>query len=296
MRRDPNMKTFLCVVSPRFPENYHIGVQGRTWGVEKRYKNRIAAVRPGDEIVFIAERQIRSIHRIESKVYRDDRPLWPPKDGDLFPFRIKISPPIYAGRISSDEFVENISFMRAKDVWTGTIQGRNGVFNDRLTDEDVNFIKSRLRKIPVPKPETARAAEQPEIKNLFRLIGSDVLESLKRILPVLGLSRYNGADFPAEYDLGYGGNVILCRDTKSGDLVVVDFNRGEAPTDTLIRVLHYMSWARQTLAGTKGVRGIILTESANEALSTIVKEVPNVDLRFYRIGIELLDTGKRVVA
>jgi hypothetical protein len=104
----------------------------------------------------------------------------------------------------------------------------------------------------------------------------------------LGLARYNGADFPAEYDLGYGGNVILCRDLQSGDLVVVDFNRGEAPTDTLIRVLHYMSWARQTLAGTKDVRGIILTESANEALSAVVKEVPNVSLRFYRIGIELL--------
>jgi hypothetical protein len=78
------------------------------------------------------------------------------------------------------------------------------------------------------------------------------------------------------------------RDAKTKDFVVVDFNRGEAPTETLIRVLHYMSWVRQTLAGSKDVRGIILTESANEALSEIIKEVPNVDLRFYRIGIELL--------
>ena len=50
-----------------------------------------------------------------------------------------------------------------------------------------------------------------------------------------------------------------------------------------------MSWVRQTLAGSKNVRGIILTESANNTLSQIVKEVPNVDLRFYRIGIELID-------
>ena len=290
------MKMFLCVVSPRFPENYHIGVQARVWGVEKRYKNRIAPVRPGDEMVFIAGQQIRSIHRIESKVYKDDRPLWPPNDGDLFPFRIKISQPKYAGQMSSDEFVPNISFMRDKEAWGGTIQGAAGVFNDRLTDEDVNFIKSRLRKIPVAEPQIARAAEQPEIKNLFRIIGSDVLESLKRILPSLGLTRVNGADFPAEYDLGYGGNVILCRDMKTKDFVVVDFNRGEAPTETLIRVLHYMSWVRQTLAGSKDVRGMILTESANAALSDIVKEVPNVDLRFYRIGIELIDDSIRVSA
>jgi hypothetical protein len=186
--------------------------------------------------------------------------------------------------------------MRAVDVWTGTIQGPNGVFNDRLTLEDVAFIKSRLTSLPQPSTETARAAEQPEIKNLFRLIGSDVLESLKRILPSLGLKRFNGADFPAEYNVGFGGTVILCTDTATGNFVVVDFNRGEAPADTLIRVLHYMSWVRQTLADKKDVRGIVLTESANETLSTIVSEVPNVDLRFYRIGIELLDPARRASA
>jgi hypothetical protein len=290
------MKTFLCVVSPRFPENYHIGVQARVWGVERRYENRIRQVSLGDEVVFIASQQIRSIHQIESEVVKDDRPLWPPKDGDLFPFRIKISRPTYAGQISSNEFVPHISFMRDKEAWGGTIQGASGVFNDRLTDEDVNFIKSRLHRVAVPEEPAARAAEQPQIKNLFRLIGSDVLDSLRRILPSLGLTRVNGADFPAEYDLGYGGNVILCRDVKTKDFVVVDFNRGEAPTETLIRVLHYMSWVRQTVAGSKDVRGIILTESANEALSAIVKEVPNVDLRFYRIGIELLEDNIRASA
>jgi hypothetical protein len=290
-KRTRAMKTFLSVVSPRFPENYHIGVQARTWGVEARYENRIKQTSVGDELIFIIGGVIRSIHRIESEVYRDDTPLWPPKDGDLFPYRIKISAPTYAGQVSSDEFVRNISFMRDAQAWGGTIQGASGVFNDRLREADVNFIKSRLRRIPVATTPAARAAEQPEIKNLFRLIGSDVLESLKRILPSLGLKRFNGADFPAEYDAGFGGTVILCTDNRTGDLVVVDFNRGEAPAETLIRVLHYMSWVRQTLAGKKDVRGIVLSESANQTLSTFIKEVPNVDLRFYRIGIELLDEG-----
>src|SRR5262249_38085853 len=145
---------------------------------------------PGDEPVFISRRHIRSIHTIESKVYRDDKPLWPPKGGDFFPWRIKISRPIYAGEILSDVFVPNITFMRAVDVWTGTIQGPNGVFNDRLTEEDVEFIKSRLKRVAEPEIEATRAAEQPRIQNLFRLVGSDVLESLKRILPAPGLTRY----------------------------------------------------------------------------------------------------------
>jgi hypothetical protein len=178
--------------------------------------------------------------------------------------------------------------MRDKEAWGGTIQGASGVFNDRLTDEDVSFIKSRPRKIPVVEQPAARAVEEPKIKNLFRLIDSDVVESLKRILPSLGLKRFNVENFPAEYNAGYGGTVILCRDARNNDLVVVDFNRGDAPTDTLIRILRYMSWVRQNLADKSEVRGIILTESANAALSDIVKEVPNVDLRCYRIGIELL--------
>jgi hypothetical protein len=32
------MKTFLCVVSPNFPENYEIGGHAGSWGVEDGYK------------------------------------------------------------------------------------------------------------------------------------------------------------------------------------------------------------------------------------------------------------------
>jgi hypothetical protein len=90
--------------------------------------------------------------------------------------------------------------------------------------------------------------------------------------------------------------MLFCAAKENGDLVIVDFNRGEAPTDTLLRLLHYMSWVRQNLAGSKEVSGMILTESANESLKAIVSEIPNVSLRFYRIGIELLDENARLSA
>jgi hypothetical protein len=61
----------------------------------------------------------------------------------------------------------------------------------------------------------------------------------------------------------------------------------------MLRLLHYMSWVRQNLAGSKGVSGIILTEFANQNLKAIVNEVPNVSLRYSRIGIELLDEMER---
>jgi hypothetical protein len=290
------MNAFLCAVSPRYPENYQIGLVAKTWGVKREYENRIRQTTVGDELIFMTTQEIRSIHRIESPVFEKSSLLWPAMDGDIFPFRIKISDPTHSGVIHSHEFAEKISFMRDCKRWTGTIQGRNGVFNNHLTESDVAYIKSRLvagiNAYAADVQSGLRAAEQPKIQNLFKLIGSDVLESLKRILPSLGLVRYNGKDFPAEYDLGYGGNVILCREIEGGDLVVVDFNRGEAPSETLLRLLHYMSWVRQHLASGKDVSGMILTEKADDALQAIVREVPNISLRYYRIGIELVNPDR----
>lgn len=289
------MNTYLCVVSPRFPENYHLGVTSKTWGVEERYRRRIAHVEPGDILVFIAANAIRSIHRIESAPYVDEAPLWPAKDGDIFPHRIKISAPLFSGAIPTSEFATTIRFMKAAQRWGGTIQGANGVFNNRLTAKDLTYIKSRLAAVEEPIAAVAEAAPKlpsrttDSTKALFRFFEKDVLAALNRLLPALGLRRYNGKDFPGEYDLGYGGNVVLCIDVKTDDLVVVDFSRGEAPNETLLRTLHYMSWVRQHLAEKMDVRGIILAESADEVLSAIVKEVPNVAIKCYRLGIELLD-------
>jgi hypothetical protein len=66
--------------------------------------------------------------------------------------------------------------MRDKEAWGGTIQGASGVFNDRLTDNDVAFIKSRLHRIPQPEVQAARAAEQPEIALRFYRIGIELLD------------------------------------------------------------------------------------------------------------------------
>jgi hypothetical protein len=289
------MKTYLCAVSPSAPENYHLGVQSNTWGVTEQYRARIEQTKPGDLLVFISSRAIRSIHRIESKVYEDKGLIWPPRDGDPYVLRIKISDPLYVGEIPSEEFSRKISFMTEVQQWGGTIQGLNGVFNNRLSDTDVAYLQSRLRKVEPKVVQVAEATTKKTphtadgAKALFRFFEKDVLSALNRLLPSLGLRRYNGKDFPGEYDLGYGGNVVLCIDNQTGDLVVVDFNRGEAPNETLLRLLHYMSWVRQHLAEKKDVRGVVLAESAESALSAIVKEVPNVSIKCYRLGIELLD-------
>ena len=141
---------------------------------------------------------------ISSRPFRDDEELWPKKDGSLFPHRIKLSQPLFKGRVKvSGDLANQIRFMKGK-VWSGT-----------------------------------------------------------------------------------GRIDLLCLD-KSGHFVVVELKKGEAPNKTLLQILRYMSWVRQHLANGKEVKGIILTESVDSSLVEIVKEVPNVYIRLYRVAIELL--------
>ena len=51
-----------------------------------------------------------------------------------------------------------------------------------------------------------------------------------------------------------------------------------------------MSWVRGNLAGEEeDVRGIIFAEAASEPLKAVLGEVPSVELRTYRVRIDLQD-------
>jgi predicted RNA-binding protein len=291
------MTTYLCVVSPKFPENYHIGLQAGVWGVERRYENRISLVMRGDELVFLMGGHFRSFHTIESAPYEDETPLWPPKNDDLYPFRVRISAPTMVGNVDVRTIKDQISFMKDTQAWGGTVQGASGVFNDRLTLEDVQVIKARMRGVS-NAPITLDSARQMVSKRaserqaaLFKFYERDVEDRMSEFLPRLGLSLYSdittgkaGRQFP----IPSGRIDLLCNANVDGAFVVVELKKGEAPNEALLQILRYMSWVRQNLANGKDVRGIILTESVDPVLVEIVKEVPNVSIRHYQVTINLV--------
>ena len=43
------MANYICAVAARFPENYQIGLQARTWGVEEKYLPQILAGKGMDD-------------------------------------------------------------------------------------------------------------------------------------------------------------------------------------------------------------------------------------------------------
>ncbi len=288
------MANYLCAVSGRFPENYEIGLRASTWGVEEKYESKIRQAHPGDRLVFVVGGLVRSIHLIESEPYFDKAPLWPSKDGSWFPHRIKISDAVSSGEAPLKDIADEISFMKDKERWGGAIQGPNGVFNSRLTDADIQLLTSRMMpgarfrpRRPVEIDQKARERQ----KALFRFYERDVEDRIEQLLPDLRLRIYKDPQTlrsGRQYVCEAGRIDLLCQDNR-GDYVVIELKKGEAPNETLLQILRYMSWVRQNLVGDgQKVRGIILTESADSGLVDILGEVPNVSIEYYRVSLELV--------
>ncbi len=287
------MAIYLCTITGRFPENYEIGLRSGTWGVEEKYKDKIAPVRSGDKLVFVLGGVVRSVHTIDGDPFFDKTPLWPPKDGSIFPYRVHFRPAEWVGAVSLKDIANEISFMRGK-VWGGTIQGRNGVFNPNLTQNDLDRIIGELSrpvqpKAPLPLPQNPVVAERQ--KALFKFYEKDVEDRLIDLLPSVGLTLYhdqNSGRSGRQFICDVGRIDLLCNSAANGDFVIVELKKGQAPNETLLQVLRYMSWVRQHLSGKNDVKGIILTESADSTLEQILGEVPNVSIRYYSISVALL--------
>ena len=106
------------------------------WGVEERYAKRIRDVVPGDMLVFALGREFRSVHEIVSKPFRDDQPLWPEKDGSIFPHRVKISDPLFKGKAS----IKDLAVYRAG---VGQFHCRRS----HLDEPDANSLLDLLRRM-----------------------------------------------------------------------------------------------------------------------------------------------------
>jgi Endonuclease NucS len=291
------MAIYLCAVATDAPENYEIGLKSRTWGVTSQYRKRIEGVMKGDTLVFLVGGRFRSIHRVESDPFEDRRLLWPPlENGDPYPFRISLSQPQFQGDVRARDLAQHISmFQKFPSNWGLAVQGPKGIFNPGLSQADLELIKAQMAPIapgalpPPPDPALVRQATDRQ-QAFFRFYEKDVEDHFDPILGQLGLTLYRAADgrLGRQFAIEGGRIDLLCRDPKDEAYVVLELKKGEAPQDTLLQTLRYMSYVRTYLAQGKGVRGIILTEAADKTLVNVVQEVPNIQIRYYRVSIELV--------
>jgi hypothetical protein len=281
---------YLCSVSGRFPENYRIGLEAGRWGVEEKYRRRIEAVRKGDTLIFAHGGNFVSIHRIESDPFEDDTPLWPEKDGSLFPHRIVISQPIYRGEVPIREIAGRISFMRGRQ-WGGTIQGANGVFNNRATEEDLQIIRSGMSRVVAPLRylEVARP-RRADVSPSALVVSWSEAQLRAELDAALSISRFV-ADEPLTAALAGGvkreEDVLSVVYRIANGFCTVDFHRRGHSEHALLRLLQRMAWVRQRFDGKAGVSGLILAENLDPELVNVVAAIPNVDVRTWRVGLTL---------
>lgn len=277
---------FICTVSPRFPENYHLGQNALLWGVEEKYETRIRRTNPGDLLFFSrGSSTVLSLHRIESEVFRDEEEVWPEKDGSFFPYRIRISPPLAAGEVPLAELASRISFMKDKERWTGTLRGPNGVFNDRLTDEDAALIRSRMREVREPRAHTPKVQRQKP-KFPVKLFEAQIEHALLDLLEQLGCER--GLDIPARRSNEQVEHFTMVgRHRLRREAVVVVLDGGAGNSSVLLHALRDMSYVRQKSDARTDIRGMILTGQVTEDLSTMTRAIDNLNVRRYQLRLQL---------
>ena len=278
-------KIYICAVSPQFPENYEIGVRTGTWGVTGSNRRRIEVVRPGDRLVFIVAGRFRSIHEVVTGPYEDHRLLWPPREGDVYPHRIRIGPPEAFGIIPVPELASRISFMRGKR-WSGTIMGRNGVFNDRATIQDLELIRMALLAGPrlEERPDLVRPVDKPILEETGGGLDSllDRLAELSRLSPAPGFRN----PFDAAESWGRGLLAGVYTDWRQTPTFAVA-PLGRSPSDTVLSTLYGLSSLKQADPSVKRVQGKIFVHAAPDAILPLISGVPNLEAIVYDVRVSL---------
>jgi hypothetical protein len=91
-----------------------------------------------------------------------------------------------------------------------------------------------------------------------------------------------------QYDTKAVGRIdLLCEDTDSGALVVVELKKGRQSDATVGQLARYMGWVKEHLAKDRLVEGVVLTPSYDERLRYAVKAFPGVRVLRYETRFEI---------
>ena len=103
----------------------------------------------------------------------------------------------------------------------------------------------------------------------------------------LKLYEEDGEPVGQQYDTGTVGRIdLLCEDTSSGALVVMELKRGQRSDAAMGQLARYMGWVKEHLANGREVEGVILVPSYDERLRYATRAVPGSRLLRYETRFE----------
>ena len=104
----------------------------------------------------------------------------------------------------------------------------------------------------------------------------------------LQLYEENGETVGQQYDTGSVGIIdLLCEDTSTGALVVMELKRGQQSDAVVGQLARHMGWVKEHLANGRDVEGVVLTPEYAERLRYAIKAIPGSRLLRYETRFEI---------
>ena len=108
----------------------------------------------------------------------------------------------------------------------------------------------------------------------------------------LRLYEEDGEPVGQQYDTRTVGRIdLLCEDTSSGALVIMELKKGQQSDTVMGQLARYIGWVKEHLANGRDVEGIVLTPEYNERLRYAIKAVPGTRLLRYETRFEIFPQG-----
>ena len=125
---------------------------------------------------------------------------------------------------------------------------------------------------------------------LERDLEENIIRNLNQIEDGLRLFEKDGIN-GRQYNTDVGRIDILAMDTNN-DYVVIELKAGVANYSVVGQILAYVREVRQTIAGGKEVKGIIIADDFDNKLMSAISEVSHVSLKRYRVNFTFEDVEK----
>ncbi|MEM2352493.1 MAG: EVE domain-containing protein [Thermoproteota archaeon] len=119
------MNYWLCVTNE---ENWKVVKERKIWGVPKRNRRQIEAVKPGDLLVFyVMPKRIMGIFKAVSGTFESDELIFSWGEfgrEEVFPYRVKLEPVAIAEKpVQFESLIPKLKFIVNKKMWTGYLRG-----------------------------------------------------------------------------------------------------------------------------------------------------------------------------
>ena len=105
-----------------------------------------------------------------------------------------------------------------------------------------------------------------------------------------GLRLYNQDNrLGRQFDAKAAGRIDLLAVDSKKNFVVIELKAGEADRQVCGQIQAYMGWVKTNLAGSKGVRGIIVAQDFSERAKLAAAVVPTLSLKKYKVNFVFAD-------